>query len=446
MIADEIARAFDCKCAKSAEMESCMLEWTAAFENSGKWLTERVKSLRLPAAIVKETKRLVLTEFVLESEQDKTAYDNIRRIICDGIGFAFVTGGALLKPYFNSSTATIDIVSQDRFIPVVCSDSHVSSVICTETVLQKEKFYTRAEFHRFDERKKQHTIIQKCFVSAYKNTIGKECSLKLVPEWSDLLPSKTYENVEQPLFSIFRMPDENSVDRDSPLGISVFADAMDLFQDADEQWERIRWELQSSERAIDASEDYFRYDPISHKPILPKGRERMFRALERTGNGESVFNTFSPEIRDASQFNALNEILRQIENRCGLSYGTLSKVESVEKTATEVIASKQRSYTHISNIQCALKLAIEKMMYGVQYYNRYYNQEPEQAYTLAFGDGVLEDVDTEFQRRLLLVQSGYLKPEKLLSWYFGCKEKEAAEMMPAPQQQFQNPFGNGSVV
>ena len=42
----------------------------------------------------------------------------------------------------------------------------------------------------------------------------------------------------------------------------------------DEQWERIIWEFESSERAIDATEDIFRLNP-NGKPVLPKGRERF---------------------------------------------------------------------------------------------------------------------------------------------------------------------------
>ncbi|MBQ2527246.1 MAG: hypothetical protein II544_00700, partial [Spirochaetales bacterium] len=47
-----------------------------------------------------------------------------------------------------------------------------------------------------------------------------------------------------------------------------------------------------------------------------------------------------------------------------------------------------------------------------------------------WGDGVLEDTEKEYQRRLNLCMSGHYKWEKLLAWYFGCSEEEALEMMP----------------
>ena len=118
-------------------------------------------------------------------------------------------------------------------------------------------------------------------------TLGTECSLSEVPQWADVLPEKVYENVQRPLFAIFQTPDSNNIDPTSPLGVSVFADAVDYIRDADEHWERILWELESSERAIDATEDLFRYK--DGKPVLPKGRERMFRSYEKT-DGQSFIN------------------------------------------------------------------------------------------------------------------------------------------------------------
>ena len=162
------------------------------------------------------------------------------------------------------------------------------------------------------------------------------------------------------------MPDTNNIDLDCPLGVSAFSDAVGFIRDADEQWERILWELESSERAIDASEDLFRFNPETNQPVLPKGRERMYHCLEATGEGgKTIYNTFSPEVRDNSYFHALNQIFRQIENTTGLSYGTISEVSDVEKTAEEVKISKQRSFVRVCDIQKNLQTALEQLAAAV---------------------------------------------------------------------------------
>ncbi len=49
---------------------------------------------------------------------------------------------------------------------------------------------------------------------------------------------------------------------------------------------------------------------------------------------------------------------------------------------------------------------------------------------ILWGDGVLEDMDKEYQRRLTMANSGMMRKEAFLAWYFGCSEAEALAMMP----------------
>ena len=48
--------------------------------------------------------------------------------------------------------------------------------------------------------------------------------------------------------------------------------------------------------------------------------------------------------------------------------------------------------------------------------------------SIRFGDSLMEDVGSEFARRLKLVELG-MKPELLLSWYFDSDEAAAKAMM-----------------
>lgn len=443
--ANEITSALGVTCIVSEKMHVEMQKWEDMYSDDMPWLSERVQSMRLPAAIAREIKRLVLAEFSLEVKN--SAFDNAMQIFAANLrkklDYALSMGGMLFKPYYTTYGVYVDIVPQNQFVPVEFTDDCCTAVICPESVTVGKVCYTRLEYHRFDSAKSTHTVTNRCFRSANGAELGRECSLKEVPFWENILPEKVFENVTKPLFSVFRMPDANHIDPTSPLGVSVYADAVGFIRNADEQWERILWELESSERAIDASEDLFRLNPTNGKPVLPKGRERMYHCLERTGNDGTIYNTFSPTIRDTSQFNALNQMLRRIENAVGLSYGTISEVSQIEKTAEEIRASKQRSFTRISDIQSCLKSAIEDLYAAVRYIAGYYTASamPDDEITCSFGDSVLEDVETEFQRRLQLAQAGYLKPEKLLSWYFGCSDEDAVQMIPESTGGYKDLFG-----
>jgi A118 family predicted phage portal protein len=275
-----------------------------------------------------------------------------------------------------------------------------------------------------------------CYHSESINDLGRKCELTEVPEWSDVMKEKVYTNVDRPLFSYFKMPFANNIDNDSPLGVSVFSKAKNLIKQADIHWERILWEFESSERAIDATEDIFRYND-SGQPILPKGRERMFRTYDMQTTGQPFIETFSPDIRDTSLFNGLNRIFQRIEFNCGLAYGTLSDISNVEKTAGEIKTSKQRSYTNVCAIQKCLENSLNDLAYIYGYYNQYYNGLTSNVeLTCTFGDSVLEDTEKEFQRRLQMVSAGLLSKEKFIAWYFSVDEKSAIEYVPQSESLF----------
>lgn len=358
------AAAMQVPCLLSGDMIQQMQLWEELYLNRAGWIRNRIRSCHIPANIAQELKRLTLTEFsatVHDGAELEQAVSRVLPKLRRKMDFGLAIGGLLLKPYFTAQGVSVDIVPQNAYLPVNYTDDSCDAVVCPEEISIGRDYFTCLELHVYSRLRQTHTIQNRCFRSASPGTLGTECSLDAVPQWADVLPEKVYENVQRPLFAIFQTPDSNNIDPTSPLGVSVFADAVDFIRDADEHWERILWELESSERAIDATEDLFRYK--DGKPVLPKGRERMFRSYEKT-DGQSFINTFSPEVRDTAYFHAFNQILRRIENAVGLSYGTLSEVSDVEKTAEEVRSSKQRSFSRVKDIQENLRNALSRCSMG----------------------------------------------------------------------------------
>lgn len=145
-----------------------------------------------------------------------------------------------------------------------------------------------------------------------------------------------------------------------------------------------------------------------------------------------MLEPFAPAIRDDSLFNGLNKHLMRIEFLCGLAYGTLSEPQSVERTATEIKFSKQRSYHTVAAMQKAWDRGFQQLTEAMRILAVLYQMVPdgEMNVSCTWGDGILEDTDTEYERRWSMVLSGKLKPEKFIAWYFGCTEEEAAEYIP----------------
>ena len=154
--------------------------------------------------------------------------------------------------------------------------------------------------------------------------------------------------------------------------MSVYANAVDLIRQADEQWRKITWEYDASEMAVDASVDLFDFSAADKKAekrlTLPKGKKRLFRKYDFGENADitKMMQVYAPAIRDTSLFNGLNHILQRIEFNVGLAYGTISEPQDVEKTAEEIRTSKQRSYVHVSAMQKSLEYALRQLLSAME--------------------------------------------------------------------------------
>lgn len=452
---NNIERKLNVSIATSVVMERAIEFWGQMYENNPPWRGGEadIIPLNLPAAISEEMARLILTEFQIKVSGsargdyiDKQIQDNFANL-SDHVELYCAKGGICLKPYVSGSTINIDFTQADRFFPTAYNSSkEITGGIFVDTKRQNDYLYTRLECHSlvgtdytienhaFRSEKLNYQISDDDYISA-QHPFMTVVQLSEVEDWAGLSEDPvTIKNVEHPLFVYIKVPRANNIDTYSPLGASVFSRATEIIEQADRQFSRILWEYFATEAAIHASEDIFDTSKKG-KPVLPQGKERLYRAFDfdvkEAGSG-SFLKEYAPTIRDSSLFSGLNKYFQRIEFLCGLSYGTISDPQQIEKTAEEIRTSKQRSFTVVSRMQSAWDTGFDRLIYIMDVLCTLYGLAPagkaEKAVT--WGDGVLEDTNMEYQRRWSMVMAGKYKLEKFYAWYFGCTEDEALELIP----------------
>jgi A118 family predicted phage portal protein len=334
-----------------------------------------------------------------------------------------------------------DFIQADRFFPLSFDANGKvieAAFVQTKVNKAKERVYIRLEYHKLDKR--TVTVQNLAFEStdmslANSNNIksasnlGKSIPLTEVPEWASLQPTTVIEDVDRLLFAYFKMPEANTVDPYSPLGVSGYSRVIQLIKDADMQYSRLLWEFEGGELAIDVDRDALKFveesDGKTHT-VLPEKQNRLFRKVDL--NNEETYNVFAPALRDVSITHGLNVILTRIEDACGLSRGTVSEVTTQEaKTATELKILKQRSFATNADIQTALQDALEDMIYVMDVYCTLYEITPPGEYNTSFewDDSIIIDNESELSKRITLMQNGLASKLETRMWYFGETENQA---------------------
>ncbi len=397
-----VEEALQVKTAVSFEMEAAMNLWLKIFTNNAPWLDDEVKSLQLGASIAEEFARLITLEMKSEvtgstrAEYINEYYKKVLEDIKTHLALYNAVGGGFFKPYVKNNKFYIDYVPQTDCKPLKFdSAGNITSIVFSSQISKGNKYYTRLEIHTLEDT--NYTIENKAYVTETYNSsrLGREISLLEVKEWADLEPKTVIKNVERPLFAYYKVPLTNNIDTKSCLGVSVYNKAVDSIKRADVQAARLDYEYESAERSIYANIDAIKNDGTG-QPI----RNKIVKTLD--ANEDNFYKEFSPSLRDEGYIRGQNKIKQEIEFQTHLAYGTISDPSQVDKTATEINASKQRSYSSVSQMQKSLENSLKHLVYILEVYCDLYDLAPSGDCEVSseWDDSII--VDAESEQRIIM--------------------------------------------
>lgn len=419
----------------SDKMMNAVNLWMDIYYGNAPWLKENPLSLQIPNVLTSEIARAVTLEMEVNITGSKMAdyiseqFEDIRDNMRANTENACAGGGLVFKPYVHGDKLVTEVILANSFYPTAYDGQKITGAMFIYRLWRDNKVYSRLEEHELVGT--TYTITNKAYCSKTEGALGDECSLSAVDNWADIQPVVVLNDIESPLFSYFKIPLGNPIEAHTPLGSSVFALCTGLIKEADIQFQRLMWEYEAAEMAIDASEDAFY--TVNGVPVLPKGKERLFRMNQldaaRT-NGEHLLKEWAPALRDSNYMSGLNRILIQIEDAACLSRGTLSDPTEISKTATEIKIMKQRSYATVTDIQKALERALDDLAYAMYCLATLYELCPDGDYetTYVWDDSIIVDAETERVRDQQEVAQGLMQAyEYRMKWY-GEDEETAKKM------------------
>ena len=146
--------------------------------------------------------------------------------------YACAYGTIILKPNGDS----VDLVRPNEYIVTAQDGETITGAVFLDKAKDEKYFYTRLEYHRFED--DIYRITNKCYYGVSENDPGKEIDIALTP-WKDLTEDASITGIDQPLFGVLRTPGANNVEIGSALGLPTFYDALEELHDLDVSYSRI---------------------------------------------------------------------------------------------------------------------------------------------------------------------------------------------------------------
>ena len=442
---------FKVKDTTSAQMMAKITECANIYRGAPYWvdLENRIKTINFAKSVCSETARLVTLGIKIQidggargtwlQEQIDNAYFNLRHWVEYGCAY----GTVIIKP----NGGGLDMFTPLDFIVTEQDDNgNITGIVFKDGYTDNDKHYTRLEYHRFIETRTESGVIypyvisNRAYVSRSSESLGDPIPLAQT-KWADLLDETPpilkggNERLDSPMYGVFRTPSANNIDLSSPLGMPIYAEAIEEMKDLDIAYSRNAGEIYDSEKII-LADDRLMFD--SGKNLngrvadvkLPHYVKNVF------GNSpEEFYQEITPQLNTDTRLSGINALLSQIGYKCGFSNGYFVFNESSGiQTATGVEAEQQRTVQFIKDVRDKLESCLNDAIYALNVYADLYSLAPVGTYEVVydFGD-ILYSHEADKQQWY-----AYAVQNRIPFWYYlmkfeGFTEEEARALVEEAQ-------------
>lgn len=341
----------------------------------------------------------------------------------------------------------------DQFVPTRWDSSGVKDGLFISREAKDGYYYSRVEWHRHNGRTYYVTN------DLYRMKISETAEPQNILGWwyplsalyPLLSPNTEFGELEESFFSYFRPFGANNKDDNSPLGVSIFANALDTLHSIDICFDSFQREFVLGKKRIIVPASAIRHvvDPQSGRPV------RYFDANDETYEALSIDDMENLKIQDNSvslrvdeHISALNALLSIFAVQIGFDPGSLTfDPKGGFKTATEVISQNSKTYNTVKNQQNIFEGAIKKTVeaiinlsvyYGIEFEGQSVESLVSGGYDVSvhFDDSILQDRQTNINEGVTLTGAGLLSKRKFLIDTLGYTPEEAdAELAQIAAEQ-----------
>jgi A118 family predicted phage portal protein len=365
---------------------------------------------------------------------------------------SFALGGGALKEWvevpkdengndIGEGKIRIGYTMASQFVPTAWDNSKVTSGIFVSREARDGYYYTVVEWHHWDGT--TYRITNDLYRQPIKdaepqNILGWWYPLDKV--YPLLSPDTTIEDVHQAFFQYVRPFGANYADDNSPLGMSIYAPALNTLHGLDIMFDSLQREFVLGKKRIIAPAR-----AMKQSAGVNNGRpDRYFDADDEVWEALATDNPEDLKIYDNSvdlrvepHITGINGDLSILCAQIGFDPGTLSfDATKGLKTATEVISENSKTFGTVKAHENLLKDALEDMVhaifdlavrYGLTWEGKTIESLIAGGYdvSIKFDDSIIEDKNAEINRGVSLVGAGLLSKKKFMTDMLGYTPEDA---------------------
>lgn len=233
-----------------------------------------------------------------------------------------------------------------------------------------------------------------------------------------------FTNSAVPMFQIIKPNIVNNADLDSPMGISVFANSLDVLKGIDLVYDSYENEFRLGKKRIiiPTGMAQFLDDENGIRPVFDDN-DTEFYALKETDHFTDI-KEINMDLRSDEHEKALARNLSLLSSKCGLGSDRYSYEKSTLKTATEVISEKSELYQNLKKNEIIIEGAVIGAVKAVMVLLGLDSAEV----SVSFDDSIIEDTDAIAKRAMEEFKLGLIDTAQYFVRVYKMTEAQAVDM------------------
>lgn len=334
------------------------------------------------------------------------------------IEMAFALGTGAIVEYLDGEEVMIDYIRADMIYPLSWDNGDITECAFGSVRVIDGKEVLYLQIHRLgkadNEEDSEHYYIENKYIDRKesKELDPPEGVIPLVPTGYD-----------KPLFQIITPNICNNIDLDSPLGVSVFANAIDQLKGCDLVYDSYMNEFVLGRKRILVPISFAKIQMEKDGVAAPAfdASDTVYYQMPGDRDSNLKLTEVDMSIRANEHELAVQRSLDVLALKTGLGAGRYQFDSSGVKTATEVISDKSDLYQNRQKNAIIVNAALVGMVKAVAYLDA--GIDPD--VTIDFDDSIIEDTNTTIDRNIKLVQGGLRSKLTAIMEINKCTEEEA---------------------
>ncbi len=329
----------------------------------------------------------------------------------------------------------IDYVTADNTFPLSWENGIISECAFATRKTVKGKNYLYLQIHKLNDAG-EYDILN----YLYDNTNGgmKAASLGDVTDFA-AVPDVFHTRQKEPLFVINTPNIANNLDPDCPLGLSVYANAIDQLKAVDNAFDSFNNEIVLGRKRV------------AIKPEAMKGikgeqlfdpNDVVFYYLPEDSQPGTMIQEMASTMRVSEIYQAIQLALNTLSMKTGLGANHWKFDGGNFTTATQVISANSDEFRTLKKHELILGDVIERLAritlrLGNAFMGENLNEDVE--ISIDFDDSIIEDDDKDFQRDVQMLSMGIINPYEFRMKWMNEDEETAKEALPKLEELSEEP-------